>query len=105
MALYDGEIAYWDAMFGAMLDDLSGRGLLDNALVMVTADHGDMFGEHGKWTHGNCVYEDVLRIPLLIRYPGVVPGSRLWMPRCRAWILCRPFWIGWDSIRRLTWTG
>jgi arylsulfatase A-like enzyme len=74
-ALYDGEIAYWDAMFGAMLDDLKSRGLLDNALVMVTADHGDMFGEHGKWTHGNCLYEEVLRIPLLLRYAGVVPGG------------------------------
>ena len=44
--------------------------------MTVTADHGDMFGEHGKWTHGNCLYEDVLRIPLLMRYPGVVPGRQ-----------------------------
>lgn len=57
VALYDGEIAYWDAMFGSMLDYLQARGLLSNALVIVTSDHGDMFGEHGKWTHGNSLYE------------------------------------------------
>ena len=73
LALYDGEIAYWDAMFGSMLDFLQGRGLLDNTLVLVTSDHGDMFGEHGKWTHGNCLYEEVLRVPLLMRYSGVIP--------------------------------
>jgi arylsulfatase len=73
LALYDGEIAYWDAMFGSMLDYLRGRGLLDNTLLLVTSDHGDMFGEHGKWTHGNCLYEEVLRVPLLMRHSGVIP--------------------------------
>ena len=73
LALYDGEIAYWDAMFGSMLDFLQGRGLLDNTVVLVTSDHGDMFGEHGKWTHGNCLYEEVLRVPLLMCYSGVIP--------------------------------
>lgn len=73
IALYDGEIAYWDAMLDVLFDSLQARGLLDNALVIVTSDHGDMFGEHGKWTHGNCLYEDVLRVPLLMRYPGIIP--------------------------------
>ena len=73
LSLYDGEIAYWDAMFGSMLDFLRVRGLLDNTLLMVTSDHGDMFGEHGKWTHGNCLYEEVLRIPLLMRHSGIIP--------------------------------
>ena len=73
LALYDGEIGYWDAQFGSMLDYLQVGGLLDNALLMMTSDHGDMFGEHGKWTHGNCLYEEVLRVPLLMRYSGVIP--------------------------------
>lgn len=75
IALYDGEIAYWDAMLGQMLATLEGRGLLDNAAVIVTSDHGDMFGEHGLWTHGNSVYEEVVRIPLLMRYPGVTAAG------------------------------
>ncbi len=75
VALYDGEIAYWDAMLGQMLEFLRGRGLLDNAAVVVTSDHGDMFGEHGLWTHGNSVYEEVVRIPLLVRYPGITAAG------------------------------
>ena len=75
VALYDGEIAYWDAMLGQMLGFLRGRGLLDNAAVVVTSDHGDMFGEHGLWTHGNSVYEEVVRIPLLVRYPGITAAG------------------------------
>ncbi len=75
IALYDGEIAYWDAMLGQMLAFLKSQGLLDNAAVIVTSDHGDMFGEHGLWTHGNSVYEEVVRIPLLMRYPGVTAAG------------------------------
>jgi arylsulfatase A-like enzyme len=76
LALYDGEITYWDNHLGQMLTYLNGIHLLSNALVILTADHGDMFGEHGKWTHGNCLYEEVLRVPLVMRYPGIVsPGT------------------------------
>jgi len=75
IALYDGEVAYWDAMLGQMLGFLRDRGLLDNAAVVVTSDHGDMFGEHGLWAHGNSVYEEVVRIPLLVRYPGVTAAG------------------------------
>jgi arylsulfatase A-like enzyme len=72
-ALYDGEIAYWDARLGEMLSALRDAGILDNAVVVLTSDHGDAFGEHGLWTHGNSVYEEILRVPLLIRYSGVIP--------------------------------
>ena len=74
-ALYDGEITNWDARLGEMLAFLQTQHLLDNALVIVTADHGEMFGEHNKWAHGNYVYEEVLRVPLLMRYTGVIPAG------------------------------
>lgn len=75
LALYDGEIAYWDNYVGEMLAGLDEQGLLEDSLVVVSADHGDMFGEHEKWTHGNSVYNEVLKVPLLMRYPGVItPG-------------------------------
>ncbi len=81
LALYDGEITYWDYQLDQMLTYLNGINLLGNALVILTADHGDMFGEHGKWTHGNCLYEEVLRVPLLMRYPGVIsPGTLVNQP-------------------------
>jgi arylsulfatase A-like enzyme len=72
IALYDGEISYWDAQLGQLLAYLQGVHLLDNALVIVTSDHGEMFGEHGKYTHRNSLYEEVLRVPLLMRYTGVI---------------------------------
>ena len=75
LALYDGEITYWDYYLGQILTALDKRKLLDQALVIVTSDHGDMFGEHHLWTHGNCLYEELLHVPLLMRFPGVIqPG-------------------------------
>lgn len=71
-ALYDGEITYLDDNFGQMMDYLDGLGLLDNSLIVVTSDHGQMFGEHGKWVHRNSLYEEVLRVPLLLRYDDVI---------------------------------
>ncbi len=46
--------------------------MLDNAIVVLAADHGQMFGEHGKWTHHNSLYEEVVRVPMLISWPGVL---------------------------------
>jgi arylsulfatase A-like enzyme len=75
IALYDGEITYWDHHFGQMMEYLAGLGLLDNSIIVVTSDHGQMFGEHGKWVHRNSLYEEVLRVPMLLRYDGVTtPG-------------------------------
>jgi arylsulfatase A-like enzyme len=75
IALYDGEITYWDTYFGQMIAFLDENHLLDNALMLVTADHGESLGEHGKWTHGSSLYEEVLRVPLLMRYSGVIPAG------------------------------
>ena len=76
-ALYDGEVSYWDAQLGQMLIFLQENHLLDNALIIVTSDHGEMFGEHGKWMHGNSLYQEVLRVPLVMRYTGVIPAGEV----------------------------
>jgi arylsulfatase A-like enzyme len=73
--LYDGEVTYWDADLGEMLTYLETLHLLDNSIVIVTSDHGEMFGEHGKWTHRNSLYEQVLRVPLTIRATGIVSAG------------------------------
>lgn len=75
LALYDGEITYWDFHLNQFFNRLAAEGLLDNALVVLTSDHGQMFGEHGKWVHRNSLYEEVLRVPMFIRYPGVAPAG------------------------------
>ena len=97
-ALYDGEITYWDHYLGQMLTALDKRKLLDQALVIMTSDHGDMFGEHYLWTHGNCLYEDVLRVPLLMRFPAVIqPGLVVETPVQNMDVM--PTILDWAGIR------
>lgn len=68
-ALYDEDILYQDAMFGELLDTLEAAGVLDRTLIVVVADHGDEFHEHGGWEHGNRLFEEQIRIPFLVRLP------------------------------------
>ena len=64
------------------------RGALDRTLVIVTSDHGEALGEHGEDVHGYFVYEATLRVPLVIRGPGVKPGTRLEMRGANRSISC-----------------
>jgi arylsulfatase A-like enzyme/Flp pilus assembly protein TadD len=74
---YEGEVAWSDELVGRLRAALEARGLLDQALVIVTSDHGEGLGEHGETTHGFFAYETTLRVPLLMRGPGVKAGGRL----------------------------
>ena len=77
-ALHDGEITKHDHFFGAFLDRLAALGLSENTLVVVTADHGEEFDDHGSWGHGHSVYQELLHVPLMIRLPNRVPaGTRV----------------------------
>jgi arylsulfatase A-like enzyme len=69
-ALYDAEVAANDHSFGRLLDLLEELGELEETIVVFTSDHGEAFGEHGTWTHGLDLYDEVLAIPLVIRLPG-----------------------------------
>jgi len=73
-ALYDGEISYHDIHFNAILEGLSRRGHADDTIVIVTSDHGEEFWDHGSVGHGHSVYEELLRVPLFVRIPGVTRG-------------------------------
>jgi choline-sulfatase len=66
---YDGELGYVDKVLGTFWEVLQRRGLLDRALVVFTADHGESLREHGESTHGYFVYQSTLRVPLIIRWP------------------------------------
>ena len=68
---YDAEIAFADAQVGRLLDALDKQGRLEDTLVAVLADHGEMLGEHDEVTHGFFLYEAAVRIPLLIAGPGI----------------------------------
>lgn len=71
---YDGEIRYLDHHFGRLLDALEERGMLDETLLIVTADHGEEFLDHGSYWHGGTLHEELVRVPLLVRAPGLGSG-------------------------------
>lgn len=72
--LYDGEIKYVDEQIGSLLDELMETGLLEDTLIIITADHGEEFWEHGSLGHIGSnfhthMYDELLRVPLLISHP------------------------------------
>ncbi len=71
VARYLAEISHMDHHIGCVLDYLDQVGLRDNTVVIYTTDHGDMCGSHGMVDKHNVMYDDVVRVPLIIRIPGV----------------------------------
>jgi arylsulfatase A-like enzyme len=76
IAAYDGEIHYADARVGEILDRLSAAGILDDTLVVVFGDHGEGLMQHGWMNHGMTIYEEAVRVPLVVRWPGRIRGGR-----------------------------
>ena len=76
---YDGEVAFTDAQVGRVLEDLAARGLLDNTIVVITADHGEILYEHEYYFgHDIGLYDQCIMIPLIMHVPGHSrPGIRL----------------------------
>ena len=73
--LYDGEILAIDAKIGELLDELRER--FPGTIVILTSDHGEEFLEHGGLGHGETLYEEVLRVPLIVAGDGVASGARI----------------------------
>jgi arylsulfatase A-like enzyme len=74
---YDDCIASLDRELGRLIDELNRRGLLERTLLIVTADHGEQFGEHGDFGHGMSLYQSEIHVPLLIVRPGTVPAGKI----------------------------
>lgn len=73
--LYDASILYTDeVLVGGVINYLKENGYYDNSLVAVLSDHGEEFYEHGSWEHGHTLYNELVRIPLVVKFPAV-PGS------------------------------
>jgi arylsulfatase A-like enzyme len=75
--LYDAEVASLDASLAAFFADLRERKVLDDTIVVVTADHGEEFGDHGGYGHGGTLYNELIRVPLVIVVPGDRGGRRI----------------------------
>ena len=79
-ARMDADVAAADATFGQLLGVLRSTGLYDKAMIVLTADHGEALGEHGRLGHGGDLHAEVLDIPLLVKLPGVGGGRRIRLP-------------------------
>lgn len=75
-ALYDGQIRFLDGRVGGVFEALRERGLYDDSVIVVTSDHGDAFMEHGFVSHSAAPYDELARVPLMIRLPGGREGGR-----------------------------
>jgi arylsulfatase A-like enzyme len=69
VAAYDDEVRYFDRQLGELLKKLKSMGVAKNTVVMVTGDHGEMFGEHNCYTHAYHMWEDALRVPMVLYLP------------------------------------
>ena len=76
VAQYDGAIAFADEQLGRLVEALRRSGQLEHTLLVVTADHGEEFYEHRNWRHGNQLYDEVVHVPLLFRFPGRAEAAR-----------------------------
>ena len=68
--LYDANVRWADDHLALFLDELRARGLYDEALIVVTSDHGEAFFEHGRGGHGHQLFEEALRVPLVVKLPA-----------------------------------
>lgn len=73
---YDEEAEFVDGEIARLVDGLEARGLAESTIVVLVADHGEEFLEHGVWEHGHNLHEQVLRVPLILAGPGIPRGRR-----------------------------
>lgn len=73
-ALYESETADVDGNVGRVLDHLRELDLYDDAVILLTGDHGEELWDHGRYEHGHALYDELLRVPLIVKAPSVSPG-------------------------------
>jgi arylsulfatase A-like enzyme len=78
--LYDGEISFLDHELGSLFEKLKKLGLWDNSLITFNADHGEEFYDHFWWQHNHTLYEELLKVPLIIKGPGLPHGIKVETP-------------------------
>ena len=75
VALYKNEITFNDQAFAELRKELEELDLWKDTMVIVTADHGDEFWEHGSVGHGHNIHQELVHVPLIITYPGMIPAN------------------------------
>jgi arylsulfatase A-like enzyme len=74
---YRGDVLYADAQLGRLVEGLQSLGLVERTAIVVTSDHGEGLGDHGRLTHGANLFEELVRVPLVVRGPGIPAGQKL----------------------------
>ncbi len=78
--LYDAGVYTFDRRFGEFIELLKKRGIYRNSMIILFSDHGEEFAEHGGWTHGHTLYNELLRVPLIVKLPGQEEGKLVMRP-------------------------
>ncbi len=76
IAQYDGAIAYMDACIQTIFNAVAAQGILDETIIVINGDHGETLYDHECWFDHHGIYDNVLHVPLIIRYPGKVPAGK-----------------------------
>ena len=77
IGLYDGEIRFTDDQIKVLLDTLQSMNLLNDTLLVITGDHGEEFWEHDGVAHGHTLYDELLRVPLIIHWPKEIKPKQV----------------------------
>jgi arylsulfatase A-like enzyme len=85
-APYASRVARLDACFGRFVASLKARGIYDDSIIVLTADHGDSLGEDGRWGHAYTLFPEILRVPLLVRVPRRLLEGKYWNPDAAAFL-------------------
>jgi arylsulfatase A-like enzyme len=74
---YEATIQYMDQQIGNLIENLTSQNILDDTLVIITADHGEFFGEHGMLNHANGLYMELIHVPMLLIHSQKVPKGQI----------------------------
>lgn len=75
---YQAELIYADYLIGDFIDELRKSNVLDDSILIITSDHGELLGEHGELNHGGTVWEEIYRLPFIIRFPEKLSGGEVY---------------------------
>ncbi len=75
-ASYGAGVRSVDRQLGGFFEQLARDGVLDDAVLVITSDHGEELADHGAWDHGDSLYDEQIRVPLMVRMPGPAPEGR-----------------------------
>lgn len=85
-APYSSRVAAMDACFGGFISALKARGIYDDSVIALTADHGDSLGERGMWGHAYTIFPEVMRVPLIVHVPERLRAGRVWNADAAAYL-------------------